>query len=243
MSGTCPAGLQGCALLQQYAFDNVRAADYWFLGRIHLDPAAPQGWNQDGRVYAMNHELGHWIGLDEQYLESTPPCNFAAISVMNALISTAPTPGSGNCVGVTSPTDWDTKKAKLYWKGTDDAGTFANQSNVVISNPNPFEVRLTWKDGSWGDSWHWREFFFHDGVSWVPLPEPGPDPNAKWQGDLLGFHFPYEPPVADRTMSKTINVQQAGWYYGRVAAYHQVCLCWTPAVSSVACFVDGVPGC
>lgn len=201
-NGACTSPfIPGCIIIVNWASDFARRADYWWLGKIHLDLNPVNfTWSDTGKRHGLQHEIGHWIGIDEQYNESSPTICASTVSVMN-LVSTT----TGHCVpNVTAPTDWDVKRARLYWTGQNADGEIGNLLNMTLTNPSSGVARVTWKDGAYGESWHWRCLAFWNGSFWQCLVEPGGQAEGgKWVNDLLGFHSPYTSPITDRTMEAT----------------------------------------
>lgn len=102
-----PTTVVGCFTMWTFVNDAPRGASYTWTAQIRIPE--PERWTPLGRADILRHEIGHWIGLEEQYIE--PATCSSVISVMNA----PSLPNGESCVGVHAPTSWDIDKATLFW--------------------------------------------------------------------------------------------------------------------------------
>lgn len=225
--------IPGCFFVLSYTPDWDRQADYVNKGLIHLDlDPTDFAWSDQAKVYGMNHELGHWIGLDEQYNEAGSGSCSSIVSAMNLLTSTTST--DGNCAHVEKPTAWDQGYAKLFWLGTDYDQQQSKMTNLFLNSAGWPSLSFTWKDGAWSDIYHWAELRYWNGVEWVQVPQSG-----RFHITGIGFRYPYEnPPVLDRTMQESFSLTSPNYYRAYGTVFYGECWCWGPWTWSNCLYVD-----
>lgn len=193
--GFCGQNATGCIVNRTFLPDAQRGASYLYTAQIWL--SAPGAQTPLGRQDALRHEIGHWVGLHEQYNGhgpgETPSCS-GQQSVMNMVTY----PSGESCVGVHAPTAWDIEQAVRYWQGDalQDAVLFG-----VGGGPAPL-LRLEWKDAMWAEVWHERFLWYWSPstYSWALC-----DDSASYsQG--IGFHRT----TIDRTMRVDWDYQALG---------------------------------
>jgi hypothetical protein len=215
LAGPCPEGA-ACIGLRMGYVDDARQAVYWVSSEIRV--VSPQVWTATGRADLLRHEIGHWVGLDEQYIERPNPACSSVPSVMNA----AKAPNAENCLGIHAPTSWDIDKATRFWKGDNlesPALGFAGSS-----------LSLVWTDAMWTKVWHGYVLDYWDSLlgAFVPL-----DSTSSYSSGI-GFH---KESIA-RPMSQTWDLTARGWprgawYRASVQGWSWAFETWSPAVYTI----------
>jgi hypothetical protein len=169
-----------------------------------------QDWDDTNTRYAFQHELGHWVGIHEQYDDdATGLCTSVGPTVMNAASS-----GGSHCQGITGPQAWDVTKAQAFWTG-ESLGSLSFQETTPTSRV----LQIDWKDRYWAESdqfaWLWRWTLVGQQWQWVIV-----QPAEKWYRNGIGFHQD----SLDRTMVWQWDLQQLGqsfpaYFIGYVSAY------------------------
>lgn len=189
--GFCSPNALGCLTNRIFQVDAQRDASYLYSAQIWLQE--PGSRTSLGRQDILRHEIGHWIGLHEQYIEGPPAQCGSTFSVMNKSNSSGE-----SCVGVHAPTAWDIQQAATFWGG---AGLESATLIGVGGGPAPL-LRFEWKDAMWADVWHERFLWYWDpnAYNWILC-----DDSASYaQG--IGFHRT----TIDRTMRVDFDYQALG---------------------------------
>lgn len=97
--GFCGVFADACITRDGRLVNADRGASYWNNADIIL---ARRDWTPLGKADTFRHELGHWIGLHEEYVESPVQCS-GIQSVMNTGFQTT----GENCLGFHAPTAWE----------------------------------------------------------------------------------------------------------------------------------------
>ena len=114
-----------------------RKADYLLHGQIRLT-LAQSNLTPLGIEDQLRHELGHWMGLDEQYTEDWSPSCTELLSVMNdSFVS-----NGHDCQGVHSPSSWDINVVTEYWNG-------AGLQSPELTEPDHRNLQVEWDDAAW----------------------------------------------------------------------------------------------
>jgi hypothetical protein len=194
----CPGGKRGCVFSWIGPLFNPPEAYYWWPGELRID-LSNWTWSTQGKIDALNHEVGHWIGLHEQYDDDGGGlCGAVAPTVMNG--------GSGpfgeNCQNVHLPTQDDISRAQRYWLGDNLTGpdpNFPIWPVIQETSTTSRTLRLTWKDYVWADAWHWRELYWWSGTGWVYVANSGGAYQGNGLGTNTGIGFHHD--AVDRTMN------------------------------------------
>jgi hypothetical protein len=183
---------------------------YWYTSHIHVDLSKP-GWTDLGKTDAITHEVGHWIGLHEQY--QGVACNLddanGGLSVMNLGSTT-----TGNCRGVHMPSAWDKTTVTKFWTGDAVQGAVLTGSSSVLT--------LTWTNRMWGGGPHGGNLY-----RWVC------NPNCSWQlvipfwqtWEKVGFHHDA---FDIGSLRMTWNQPCGFWYGANVSEYSFLFSQWAP---------------
>ncbi len=150
------ANLAGCRIVTQLGADSTRDANYVVHMRIHMNPALT-GTTNDQSIGGIVHELGHVVGLDDQYVFG---CNDSVISVMDASKLTSPT--TYDMCDSTSPTAADIDRLRSYW----ERGTIWNVS-MTTDLLFPTILVVHFEDVGWAESRQRIYYFWWNGSAWV----------------------------------------------------------------------------
>jgi hypothetical protein len=223
-TGFCGVDSAGCVEGFRLYVDNFRQAEYWISSEIWLQSPQEPPFTSLGKADIFRHEIGHWIGLHEQYNDNpdAPPgplCS-SAISVMNSSIP----PSGENCRGVHAPTSWDIDKATRFWKGDN------LESPALIWQDLSGLLNLFWTDAMWTEVWHSYGLWYYSWAlnQWIPV-----DSTSSYSSGI-GFHKESIP----RTMAKVWQLTANGWprgtyYYAGVSGWSWAFETWSPAVYTI----------
>jgi hypothetical protein len=193
---------------------------YWYSAKLHVNLAIP-GWTPQGMTDAIMHEVGHWIGLHEQYIYPQIGCNNdnanGGLSVMNAADNT-----TGNCRGIHFPTSqWDIPRTRQYWLGDQlQPPALNDQLHSQTLTRNGLMLTATWKDSEWAEGPHAAVLYYWNQsiLQWQPI-------DATVQTWInIGFHDSSSP--EPRTITATWNIQSlpgsppSNTWYGVLVAGH-----------------------
>jgi hypothetical protein len=209
--GTCEGapGAPACFIDSMRLANNPRQADYLQKGVIEV-VLTGISWTPTGKRAVLQHEIGHWIGIHERYLE--PNTCSDNLSVMNAVF-----PSSGNCQpSVTVPTAWDKATAEGYWIG-------GNVQDATLAQTSYLLLDLNWKDAMWAEAWHYRDLW-----SWNWTTSRWDPRDGALSDQKLGFHRQ----SLDRTMNASWYLPNYGWptgtyYIAGVSGYNWRTQQWT----------------
>ena len=171
MQGFCDPWTDACLYRIRTTANATHRANYTFSAQVRLTMAQSRLTNT-GMEDQLRHEIGPWIGLDEQYNEDGNPACSSRISVMNgSYVSTGL-----NCKGVHAPTAWDINAVTAFWKG-------AKLTTVALTEPTSRRLTLTWDDTLWSEGLQRLSLFYWDTNtrSWVLV-----DTVNHYDG--IGFH-------------------------------------------------------
>jgi hypothetical protein len=189
-SAQCPGGKRACITEWLGTLVPNWEAHYWAHEIIKIDQG--QTWSTQGKIDALTHEVGHWVGLHEQYNDDGDgTCTSNFLTIMNA----ASEPNGEACQpGVHAPQPWDIAAAQIYW------GT-GFTSNVFLQETTPTSrmLQVTWKDNAWAESWHERDLWYWNGAQWVWIPQASDFYAGNGNGTNTGIG--YHRDAVDRTMS------------------------------------------
>jgi hypothetical protein len=217
---TCfPTEALGCFNSLTFVADAARAASYTWTAQIRIPE--PERWTSLGREDILRHEIGHWIGLHEQYIESTGACS-GIFSVMNAMTL----PNGHNCMGVNAPTSWDVNSATRFWRKDNlESPSLSLAGNLLT---------LNWTDAMWAEVWHHYTLWYFSWSTnqWV---------RATWSSSYnegIGFH---KETIA-RTMARSWDIAFFGWprgtyYAAAVSGWGWAFETWSPQVDSPLLYV------
>ena len=226
--GMCTGIFANACFVPNYVIaDHERQADYLFAAEIRLvllQPSATSSITDQGRIDMLLHEIGHWIGLDEQYDEITGGCSHVE-SVMNASFLS----NGQNCLDLHAPTAWNIEKTTAYWD------TPAAMQVVEFTESEDRVIRFRWDDRAWADGLHTRGLWYKNSVTgdWVLV-------EGSYTTDGIGFHWDSIP----RTMLAKwdlddLDAPTGGYYFiACVAAYSWMYQSWSPLNCSPRIWVD-----
>ena len=202
--------------------DDPRQADYLWEASIIVHDVST--FTPEGKEDILRHEIGHWIGLDEQYIKGPPVTCSAVESVMNTVSSVWGT----NCLDIHAPTSWDVDKARQFWGGD-------GLESAVLSEPTFRNLQLTWSDAMWSEAWEgWNlAWWDRNNAQWVEVASS----TAFDAG--IGFHQDSIP----RTMSESWDIQANGWpvdvyYTALVRAFRWPYNSWNTGARADPFYVD-----
>ena len=219
---TCGLWVDACFTWVGTQADSTRQANYLLTAEIRLTLAQYRLTNL-GIEDMLRHEIGHWIGLDDQYKEnSTRPCS-NVVSVMNDSYRTT----GLNCKDAHAPTAWDIDAVTTYWKyGAVERATLEESSTRLLE--------VEWVDAMWAESEHRLYLWYWDSSdeSWVMAE------NTRYTYGT-GFH---KDSIA-RDMGYSWHISGSGrptdkWYIVGVRAWSAAWQTWSPIRFSNLVYVD-----
>ena len=202
--------------------DDERQADYLFAARISIP--APQVMSAQGKIDTLLHEIGHWIGLDDQYYHTGAPCSNVQ-SVMNASFLS----NGQNCLDIHAPTARDIEKVTEYWDNPVAMGI------VEFTEYEDRMVSFRWDDRAWAEGLHTRGLWYKNSVTgdWVLV-------EGSYHYDDIGFH---QDSIA-RTMQTEwdlddLDAPTGGYYFiACVSAYSWPYSSWSPNNCAPQVWID-----
>lgn len=221
--GYCDLFTDACMRPLKVFSDATRDADYMLTAEVVLTLAQPN-LTALGIQDQLRHEIGHWIGLDEQYYEDgIRPCS-DVLSVMNASFSS----NGQNCKGVHAPTEWDINAVTAYWKGT-------GLASAALEETTTRQLELEWADTMWAEAgqvvklWYYE---FERGI-WI-------ETDYIVHYDDIGFHRDSVARTMERewTVDGSSDMPVDAWYMAGVTAYSWPYEEWKPWEYSVSVYVD-----
>ncbi|MDA1095823.1 MAG: hypothetical protein O3B84_01000 [Chloroflexi bacterium] len=187
---------KGCIEITHYYYETTSNANYFDTAALYVDDSEWPTLTPTERRQVLAHELGHFYGLHERYIESPFACNGGEYTVMDALGCEEP-PLEG-------PASKDVDRVNAYW----GQGAMAwYQPEVVGSN-----IAWTWADGAWAETYQQFNAFWSYGApnwDWVPYVQ------LLQHTDGIGLHNVLSQKVETppRVMAETFGKEPQGTYH------------------------------